>query len=87
MAMLTVSSRSPKTDALDRMTLSIKLKLYVTNSSGRMRRSILRTTSSASCSSELYLPPPRTAPRSRSEELSFAHAVGAESALALAMFC
>ena len=38
----TVSLANPKTDALDRMVLSIKLNMYVTKSKGIIAKSILR---------------------------------------------
>jgi hypothetical protein len=41
---LTVDSFSPNTAALERIVLSMKLKLYVTKSRGRIQISILRTT-------------------------------------------
>lgn len=44
MAILTVSSCSPKTDALERIVLSIKLSAYVTNKRGISLMSILRST-------------------------------------------
>jgi len=40
----TVSSCSPNTEALDKIVLSMKLNMYVTNSSGIRCRSILRKT-------------------------------------------
>ena len=48
---LTLSSRRPKTAALDRTTFSMKLSMYVTKSSGMIVRSIfLRTRRAASAS-------------------------------------
>ena len=41
---LTLSSRSPKTAALERIVLSMKLSMYVTNKSGMMVRSIFLKT-------------------------------------------
>jgi hypothetical protein len=41
---LTLSSRSPNTAALDKMALSMKLSIYVQNSSGMSTRSIFLST-------------------------------------------
>lgn len=48
---LTLSSRRPKTAALDKMTLSMKLNMYVTNNSGMMTRSIFFSTRRAMAAS------------------------------------
>jgi hypothetical protein len=53
----TVSSRRPKTEAEDRIVLSMKLRLYVMNMRGIRRQSILRKTrfASASCSASKWI--------------------------------
>lgn len=55
----TVSSINPKTDALDKIVLSIKLSIYVKNSSGISRQSILRTIRRMRAAS-FGVPPSRT---------------------------